>query len=109
VKYADLPNGGGIAPGFWGCFENAVNVCSQTGIKLPEVFAALIDCGFTIGEMKELERCGSSKQSVIDYFKSWLSELKKVTPEPIKEVKEIIRYVSVPQSITEQSKELILS
>jgi hypothetical protein len=58
----------------------------------------------------------SDKQDLITYLKAWVEILKDEqpiietppTPEEPK-VKEIIRYVSVPQSITEQSKELILS
>jgi hypothetical protein len=57
----------------------------------------------------------NDKKLLIKYLKAWVEILKEEQPiietPPTEEpkIKEIIRYVSVPQSITEQSKELILS
>lgn len=93
--------------------------CLSTNEPLPEVYAALRDAEFTDSEMKELEllkspqilkKIGvaelkhSDKSHLISYLKAWVEILKEDKPE----VKEKIRYVSVPETITEQTKELIL-
>jgi hypothetical protein len=104
--------------------------CMTTNMPLPKVFKALVDAGFLWEELKELEqlenkkilrRIGAEelrrdiKENLVSYLKAWVEILKEEQPivetQPTEEpkVKEIIRYVSVPQTITEQSKELILS
>lgn len=57
----------------------------------------------------------NQKDNLIKYLKAWIEILEEqqvkviVQPEPIKEkVKETIRYVSVPETLTEKSKELLL-
>jgi hypothetical protein len=100
--------------------------CMKTGLKMPEAFQALHDAGFTYEEVNNLEKLsdkrfcisGASykqKSNVIAYMKKWVKLLKEqevqvsdttkpiVAQQPVKTV-----YVSVPISLTEQSKELIL-
>lgn len=108
--------------------------CLTTNLPLPEVFQAVKDAGFTFEEMLHLEVLNNvkilvhpgldrwsldykNKTDVIKYLKAWVEvlkeesvvipEVKEPTPEP--KAKEIIRYVSVPESITQQSKELLLN
>lgn len=100
----------------------------NTGLPMPLVFQSLKDTGFTHQELEELEflgnpkiaeRCGfkpeyhgevmiahghfSKKPSVISYLKAWVEILKEeeVKIEVKPEIKEIIRYVAVSETIKE--------
>lgn len=102
----------GIASGFSGTYEDGVNYCRSTGIPLPKVFQALVDADFSFDEMNSLEEC-YSKEDAIAYMKKLLKQEEETTTQPVQseqpKVIEKTVYVSVPTSITEQSKELILS
>lgn len=98
--------------GFGGIAIETFEACKKTGIPLPKVFEALRDCGFNGKELDKLEDCGETKGEVITYLRKWVNALKKKEgvknkqpkPERIKTV-----YVSVPETIKEQSQELIMS
>lgn len=106
--------------------------CITTNLPLPEVFQSLKDAGFSITELLHLENLSdplicslaeleisggvfgrpvcilrSTKEAVIRYLKAWLEILKRDEPKEV-QPKVKIRYVSVPSSITEQTKELIM-
>lgn len=110
--------------------------CVTTNLPLPEVFKVLKEAGFTYPELLELEYLGNkkiaqrlgwllseiggvyfidgfdAKNRLIAYLKAWVSILKEEQkPEvlqPTPQIIERIKYVSVPESITEQTKTLIL-
>jgi hypothetical protein len=117
---------GGTCSGFSGVYGMNLRVCSSTGIPLPKVYRVLNETGFTFKELDSLEKASYNKEGVINYFKKWLKELQEKMPNSEPEVqvsvatkadssteagktKIITKYVSVPSSITEQSKELVLS
>lgn len=91
------------------CLENLSDfkIAQRAGLKLlPE------------SEGMKYESCISrdEKESLIKYLKAWVAILKEEqeqnkpaeAQEGKTEIREIIRYVSVPETIKEQSKELIL-
>jgi hypothetical protein len=111
--------------------------CMTTDLPLPDVFQALKNAGFSHKELVDLENlinpeiCNagevlmdviydeyfsvnsyrSDKDEVIKYLKGWVKLLKKeeninlgATP-----IKERIKYVSVPESLSTQAKETILT
>lgn len=108
--------------------------CMTTDLRLPEVFQALKDTGFTYQEILELEYLGNqeiahragqtvtqlcsrsinagsykNKETLIAYLIAWVQLLKEELAEKTPEVRIKTVYVSVPVSITEQIKELIQS
>jgi hypothetical protein len=117
------------SPSVQGSGASAMFHCLTTGLPLPEIYKTMKSAGFTYEEMANLEILGGesilkkagmsryghkidSKPDLTRYLKAWVELLKEEQPVvtiPEPKIKEIIRYVSVPQSITEQSKELILS
>jgi len=109
--------------------------CMTSDLPMPLVFQSLKDAGFSFGELKELEdlsnykicqRAGmwnvydkdgrkinlfrERKEYLILYLKTWVEILKEetVAPEPV-HAKERIKYISVPESLTAQAKEVILT
>lgn len=99
--------------------------CLTTGEELNEVFSALKIAGFTHMELRGLELLNGkevldrinrieplskgNKVHAIVYLKAWVEILKEQLPVQPEAPKQKTVYVSVPISITEQSKELILS
>jgi hypothetical protein len=112
-------------------------VCITTGEDMPKVFQALKDAGFTHKDLIELEFLGNkeildnigkkgffcsegywimdgvndytNKENLIIYLKEWVRLLKLEIPQKVvtQPTPEKIRYVGVPISLTEQSKQLI--
>lgn len=111
--------------------------CMTSDMPLPRVFHLLKEAGFVWDELKELEdlsnkqicerggiwfpvdfngrtinRYRESKEYLLSYLRAWVEILKEQIPVQEKEPKpERIKtvYVSVPETIKEQSKELVLS
>lgn len=132
--YSDSPAKGPVSVGVF----SRRTFCITTNLPLPEVFQVLKDAGFTYQELLDLEYLGNGKivgimgrelsktlsgciamsnnqhtdkSSLILYLKTWVRILKEEEQTPIStpQVKEKTVYVSVPVSIKEQAKELILS
>jgi hypothetical protein len=133
--YCNTPR---IGPENLGAFSS-FSYCMTTDLPLPEVFQALKDSGFSHQEIHELEHLSniricklgnvkleyfdnsaipvnayrSTKAEVIKYLKGWVILLKsemEVSP-PLKPAptKERIKYVSVPETLSSQAKETILT
>lgn len=115
--------------------SNGQDRCSVTGLYFSDVQRILRDLGFTASELCELEFLGNpqiaekigwithktlhgnellsdnifSKSNLLKYLRAWIELLREEDAKESPEVKERIVYVAVPVSITEQTKELILS
>lgn len=107
----------GVGCGFNGTFNDTVNYCKKTGLPLPSVFKALIKCGFVHKELELLEHCAYDKAGTVEYLKNWLVELRLLEGNQVTIIKEetvdlkvkhVYHVVSVPCSVTEQTKELIM-
>ena len=128
--FHESPIGKGV-----GCFSRRAH-CISTNLPLPTVFQKLKDSGFTHKELCDLEFLSdraiakkanievgewigeqeaahgqfAHKQYLIRYLKAWAELLREQQPSPIpspQEVKQVIKYVGVPESLMEQTKELI--
>jgi hypothetical protein len=133
--YCNTPR---IGPENLGAFSS-FSYCMTTDLPLPEVFQALKDSGFSHQEIHELEHLSnikicklgnvntellddlaikinvyrSTKSEVIKYLKGWMVLLKsEIKPEILTQpslIKERIKYVLVPESLSNQAKETILT
>lgn len=108
---------------------SGASYCMTTNLSLPKVFQALKDAGFTHKELVNLEYYGDkrvaeklgfkieyrsnghpfgynhvqldNKETAIKYMKAWLEILEADQLPPA--IKETIRYVAVPEIISEQA------
>lgn len=126
----NMSGGSGYSP-----FASAL-VCMKTGLNKNDVAIALLTVGFSFDEMLCLENLSDpkicslldwklcpkdeqenyecfigrdDKENLIQYLKAWLQILKDQQPQPKEPIREKTVYVTVPESVKEQAKELLMS
>jgi len=87
--------------GFSGVALETFNHCEVTGLPIPKVIKALLDCGFSFEELRTLEfystETRTDKEKLCNYFKRWIQrleskklELSETTVEELLKEKELV-------------------